>query len=341
MRADRLLRLIVLLQRHGRLSAPRLSELLEVSERTVLRDMEALSAAGVPVYTERGRNGGCFLLDGFKTDATGLTAGEAQALFAWAGQHSAGELGLGADLTGALAKIAASAGTAALSGADRLRQVLTTDRRRWFAEDTSTIALPLLREAAVHGRRVRIHYSSRGAAEPLWRTVDPWGLVDQSGRWYLVAAHDTRPRTYRVDRIAELEVLDSPLETPRTEPVDQVWQRLRQAFEASAPEPVAIDVVLAPQVEKEFLGAIGGLDSSADAAVRLPDRDGRHRWRIRLRCRRTAVGLAIWWAPDVVVEAPDDLLAEIRQRAGAALAAYTNRTTHPNATANHRTISTH
>ncbi|MBL0888967.1 HTH domain-containing protein, partial [Myceligenerans sp. I2] len=81
MRADRLLRLIALLQRHGKLGASRLAELLEVSERTVLRDMEALSAAGVPVYTERGRHGGCVLLDSFRTDASGLTAAEVQALF--------------------------------------------------------------------------------------------------------------------------------------------------------------------------------------------------------------------------------------------------------------------
>ncbi|MFF0543875.1 helix-turn-helix transcriptional regulator [Nocardia thailandica] len=325
MRADRLLRLIVLLQRHGRLSAPRLAELLEVSERTVLRDMEALSAAGVPVYTERGRNGGCVLLEGFSTDATGLTGREAEALFAWAGQHSAGEIGLGPELTGALAKIAATAGATALSRADQLREVLTTDRRRWFADHTPAAVLPLLREAAVDGRRVRIRYRSRGAAEAAWRTVDPWGLVDQSGRWYLVAAHDTRPRTYRVDRITELEVLDTPLETARTAPVDEVWQRLRRDFESSAPDPLVLDVLVTPGIEKAFLGTVTTLHGSDGVAVRLPGTEDLHRWRLTLRCRRTALALALSWAPDVVVEAPCDLVGEIRERARGALDVYADR----------------
>lgn len=109
MRADRLLRLLLVLQRHRRVTAAWLADELEVSERTVLRDMEALSAAGVPVYTERGRGGGCVLMEGFTTDATGLTAAEAQALFAWAGRESTAELGLHHDLAGALAKVAATA----------------------------------------------------------------------------------------------------------------------------------------------------------------------------------------------------------------------------------------
>lgn len=118
MRADRLLRLIVLLQRHGRASAGWLAERLEVSERTILRDMEALSAAGVPVYTERGPHGGCRLLDGFTTDASGLTFTEAQALFAWTSRESVADLGLGPELTGALAKVAASASTDVVQRAD-------------------------------------------------------------------------------------------------------------------------------------------------------------------------------------------------------------------------------
>ena len=124
MRADRLLRLIVLLQRHGRTTASALAARLEVSERTILRDMEALSAAGVPVYTERGPHGGCALLEGFTTDASGLTSTEAQALFAWTSRESVADLGLGPELTGALAKVAASASSDAVQRAERLGAVL-------------------------------------------------------------------------------------------------------------------------------------------------------------------------------------------------------------------------
>jgi len=132
-RADRLLQLLFLLRRHGRLPARRLAELLEVSERTVLRDMEALSAAGVPVYCEQGRGGGCVLMEGYETDLSGLTSEEAQALFSWTTQGAAADLGLGAQLGTALTKLAATVPQPALERADALAAVVVVDRRRWFA----------------------------------------------------------------------------------------------------------------------------------------------------------------------------------------------------------------
>ena len=313
MRADRLLRIVVLLQRHGRLTAPRLGELLEVSERTVLRDMEALSAAGVPVYTERGRHGGCVLLEGFTTDASGLTASEAQALFAWSGRERIAELGLRADLTGALAKIAASADPGLVADAEAMGQVLVSDRRRWFAEAERTPELPRLREAVTAGRRVRIRYDARGRTAPEWRTVDPWGLVDHSGRWYLVAAHRGRPRTFRVSRIADLEVTSEPVKVPATRPLAEIWAELRQAFEATAPDPVTVELLVEPEVERAFLDiARGQVVQGAIAPL------GRNVWRLTIRARRSAVALTAAWAPDVRLLAPDDLVADVR-RAGEAI----------------------
>ena len=313
MRADRLLRLIVLLQRHGRMTAARLAELLEVSERTVLRDMEALSAAGVPVYTERGRHGGCVLLDGFTTDASGLTATEAQALFAWSGRERIEELGLRADLTGALAKIAASADAGVVADAEAMGQVLVSDRRRWFAEAERTPELPRLREAVTAGRRVRLRYDSRGRPTPEWRTVDPWGLVDHSGRWYLVAAHRGRPRTFRVSRILDLEVTRDAVKVTAERPLAEVWAELRRAFEATAPDPVTIEVAVDAEVERAFLDVARG-QVLGGSVVPL----GRHTWRLTIRARRSAVALMTAWAPEVRLLAPDDLLADVR-RAGEAV----------------------
>lgn len=313
MRADRLLRLIVLLQRHGRLTAARLAELLEVSERTVLRDMEALSSAGVPVYTERGRHGGCVLLGDFRTDVSGLTAAEAQALFAWSGRERIEELGLRADLTGALAKVAASADAGMVSEAEAMGQVLVSDRRRWFAEAERTPELPRLRAAVTEGRRVRIRYDARGRSAPEWRTVDPWGLVDHSGRWYLVGAHRGRARTFRVSRILELEGTDEPVRVRAGRPLAEVWAELRRAFESTAPDPVTIDVVVTAEAESRFLDiARGQLLGDAIAAL------GAHRWRMTIRARRTAVALVTAWAPDIRLLGPDDLLADVR-RAGEAV----------------------
>jgi len=312
-RADRLLRIVVLLQRYGRLTAPRLAELLEVSERTVLRDMEALSAAGVPVYTERGRHGGCVLLDGFTTDASGLTASEAQALFAWSGGERLAELGVRADLTGALAKIAASADPGLVADAEAMGQVLVSDRRRWFAEAERTPELPRLREAVTAGRRVRIRYDARGRSAPEWRTVDPWGLVDHSGRWYLVAAHRGRARTFRVSRISDLEVGSEPVKVPPGRPLAEIWAELRRAFEATAPDPVTVELFVAPEVERAFLDiARGQVVEGAIAPL------GRNVWRLTIRARRSAVALTAAWAPDVRLLAPDDLLADVR-RAGEAV----------------------
>ena len=166
----------MLLQRHGRTSAGWLAEQLEVSERTILRDMEALSIAGVPVYTERGPHGGCRLLDGFTTDASGLTFTEAQALFAWTSRESVADLGLGPELTGALAKVAASASTGAVQRAESLGAVLLSDRRRWFAAAEQVPLLPLVREAAESRRRVRLTYRGAGTPRPGIRTVDPVGI---------------------------------------------------------------------------------------------------------------------------------------------------------------------
>ncbi len=121
MRADRLLQIMALLRRHGRLPARRLAELLEVSERTILRDMEALSAAGVPVYTDRGRGGGCSLLPGYRTEVSGLSPAEAQALFAWTSGSGAAELGLSGELSSALTKLSATVPAPALERPRRWR----------------------------------------------------------------------------------------------------------------------------------------------------------------------------------------------------------------------------
>lgn len=315
MRADRLLRLVVLLQRHGRVPAATLAEWLEVSERTVLRDMEALSAAGVPAYTERGRHGGCVLLEGFTTDASGLTATEAQALFAWTARESVAELGLGAELTGALAKVAATASAPAVDRAEALGSVLVSDRRRWFGEAERVAHLPALREAAVAGRRVRLQYLSPGRTAPGRRTVDPLGLVDHSGRWYLVATHRGRHRTYRVSRIAGLEVLADPVAPSDGRSLAEVWAELRGAFEAKAPDPLVMDVLVRPAVAREFLlVSRSQLVTGAEPTLLRETADGAV-WRLEIRAHRAGLALALAWAPDVRVLAPAPLIDELQAAA--------------------------
>lgn len=322
MRADRLLQLLFLLRRHGRLPARRIAELLEVSERTVLRDMEALSAAGVPVYSERGRSGGCVLMEGYSTDASGLTSGEAQALFAWTSRAAVGELGLGPQLAAALTKLAATVPQPSLERADALASVLVVDRRRWFAATEEVPLLPLLRDAAVSRRRLRLGYRAASQDRATQRTVDPYGLVENAGRWYLVAAHRGQARSYRVSRIESAQQLADAARVPADLDLQAEWDRMRAAFEGRA-APVEIRVAVDPAVLDEVrMVALG-----QSASGRPPRDDGVDGgWpvlAVTVRVRRAAAALVLGFGGQVRLLAPDDLRQDVVSSARATLAVHT------------------
>jgi len=322
-RADRLLQLLFLLRRHGRLPARRLAELLEVSERTVLRDMEALSAAGVPVYCEQGRGGGCVLMEGYETDLSGLTSEEAQALFSWTTQGAAADLGLGAQLGTALTKLAATVPQPALERADALAAVVVVDRRRWFAAAEEVPLLPRLREAAMAGRRVRLGYASRGDESPGTRTVDPYGLVENAGRWYLLAAHRGVVKSFRVARIRSAEVLAEPARVPDDLDLAAEWRRVRAAFE-SGHEGVVVTVAVSPQAMQRFRLVASSQTATGTSLETVPpsppsDPDAWPLLRLTVRARESAVALVLGFGGEVRLLAPVELLAAVRSRALAAL----------------------
>ncbi len=258
MRADRLLQIMALLRRHGRMPARRLAEILEVSERTILRDMEALSSAGVPVYAERGRGGGCAMLPGYRTEVSGLSPAEAQALFAWTSSSGASELGLSGELASALTKLSATVPAPALEQAEALASVVMVDRRRWFDDADEVPVLPLLRDAATRRRRVVLTYAaarsglSDDTRRPSRRTVDPYGLVENAGRWYLLAGRDGEQRTYRVSRIVAAEVLDEPAQVPPGFNLAEAWAEQRAALEHLS-ESCAITLALDPAIVEVFV----------------------------------------------------------------------------------------
>lgn len=332
MRADRLLRLLHLLQRHGRLSAPELAEHLEVSVRTVLRDMEALSAAGVPVYTERGRGGGCVLLDGWRTEVTGLTPGEAQALFAWSSRGVMGDLGLGSELGSGLAKLAAAAPPSAMDEADALAAVVVVDRRRWFAVAETVPALPVLRDAALHRRRVRIDYRSNADAAPRPRVVDPHGLVENAGRWYLVAARDGQDRSYRVSRIEAVQPLDETFVPESDLDLTARWEAVRTRFEQRV-TPVTLEVLVAPRSLEQF-SIVAGMQLASGATLldrpdltdtdpqRAVDTAGWTGLALTVRDRQPALALVLVFGGDVVLLSPADVVRDLRDRAAGVLQAH-------------------
>lgn len=323
MRADRLLQVMFLLRRHGRMTVGDLASRLEVSERTVQRDLEALSTAGVPVWSERGRGGGWELMGDYRTDLTGLTATEAQAVFAWTSRTSTTDLGLGSELARALTKLASSVPASAIEEADALASVLVVDPRRWFTDGEQVPLLPTLRDAAVRRRRVRMRYRSASAPAARQRTVDPYGLVENAGRWYLLAAHRGEVRSYRVSRMETVEVLDVPARVPSDADLAGEWARVRARLESSG-EPVALEVAVRPSVVDDFRRVVPFLLAPGVRVEAVPGRldDGWPVFALTVRARRAASAVVLGLGGDVRLLSPDWLRVETLDRAAAALAVH-------------------
>jgi predicted DNA-binding transcriptional regulator YafY len=228
MRASRLLSILLSLQARGRLTAAGMAEELEVSERTIHRDIDQLSAAGIPVIADRGRAGGFKLADGFRTQLTGLTEGEAEALFLAGLPGPAAELGL-SDLM-AMARMKLLAALPAGARAARLAERFHLDPAGWFRATDTVTALPTIARAVWNERYVTFRYGP--AREP--RKVGPIGVVLKAGLWYLVAQKGAAFRTYRVGRISQAAALDEPYVRPRNFDLAAWWARSSREYELAS-----------------------------------------------------------------------------------------------------------
>ncbi|MEV6639169.1 WYL domain-containing protein [Amycolatopsis sp. NPDC051371] len=316
MRADRLVSLVLLLRQRGRLTADALARELEVSTRTVLRDIEALSAAGVPVYAERGRHGGFALLPGFRTELTGLNHDEALALLA-----TGPGLGLGPALASARRKVVdalpESHRAAASDAARRFLVEPPTDllSRRPVREEVPGPVMSEIRRAVLAGRKLRLHYAATDQ-EPRWRTVDPIGLVTVRDRTYLLATRSGADRTYRLSRVLAAEERPEPAERPDRVDLDRVWRERCAQFLSGG--HIAVRIRVNPKRREEVL--------STAVAVRAaePDADG---W-LRLEATYQDAWHAEWalWqlGADAEALAPQSLRTALRDRAAAIAARYGN-----------------
>jgi len=230
-KSDRLLSILLLLQTRGLVTAGELAERLEVSVRTVYRDVEALSASGVPVYAERGRNGGIALLPGFRTDVTGLTADEARALFVLAAQGAHAALGLDAALGSALRKVMAALPAPHRPAAEQTSRRILVDPVRWMSGPHAAVDVGELHDAVLADRRLLLHYRHSGTDTPRVYTVDPYGLVVKAGVWYLVADRDGAPRLFRADRVKGAVRTEEPVERRAGVELADVWEELRRQVE--------------------------------------------------------------------------------------------------------------
>ncbi|MGI5346845.1 helix-turn-helix transcriptional regulator [Streptomyces sp. CA-250714] len=231
MKFDRLLSIVLLLQHRALVPAKELAERLEVSQRTIYRDVEALSAAGIPVYAERGKDGGIGLVNGFRTDVTGLTTDEARALFVLASQSAHSALGLDHALGSALRKVMAALPAPHRPAAELTSRRILVEPDRWHSAPRPETDLEALYAAALTDRRLRVRYRHSGRTTLRTYTLDPYGLVSKAGTWYLVADHKRTPRLFRTDRLSQVSVLEAEARRRPGMELPQVWQDLRREVE--------------------------------------------------------------------------------------------------------------
>ncbi|AWK74968.1 WYL domain-containing protein [Rhodococcus oxybenzonivorans] len=222
MRADRLVATLLLMQSRGRATAAELAEELEVSVATARRDLEALSVAGIPVYPQPGRGGGWSLVGGARTDLSGLSATEAQALFLLVGPAAA----VSDEAKAAMRKLVRALPQTFRADAEAAASATMIDPTRWGERDRRRPEMvDLLQDAVIRRRKVRLTYSN-SARQQSERLVDPWGLVDKDDTWYLLAGTDKGQRTFRVDRIMASEPTDHPAERPDGFALATAWERI-------------------------------------------------------------------------------------------------------------------
>ena len=257
-RADRLVAIVLLLQTHGQLTVSFLAERLEVSERTIRRDLEGLSGAGVPVYPQRGRGGGWSLLGGNRIDLSGLTAEEAEALFLVAGPNALVGVGVDPRVKSALRKLLAALPPSFREQASAAGSAVLVDPVGWGRRGTETpVHLEVLRKAVLAGVQVDMSYAKPGQ-DPAARRVHPYGLVSKGGTWYLLARTDAGLRTFRVSRVQTAELTDEPVDRPDDFDLAAAWESVQSHFPARTyASGVTAEFVVDPGVVRYLTAAIG------------------------------------------------------------------------------------
>lgn len=272
MRADRLIAILLHLQAYGQATVRELAERLEVSERTIQRDMDALAAGGIPLYALRGAKGGWVLPDGYRSKLTGMTASEIQALLLLQSSSVIRDLALDDVTGGAIAKLLSALPSDKRAEAEFVRRHLHIDGAGWHAPKQPAPLLPIVQQAVWEGRKLRIRYASRGeeSAGQAIRLVSPWGLVAKLQTWYFVAAMDDADatdvgrdgeggeaedrkdaergkdealRTFRVSRLLEAELTEERFEVPPKFDLAAWWEASTRRFKAELPRyPAQVQV---------------------------------------------------------------------------------------------------
>lgn len=313
MRASRLLSILLLLQARGRQTAPQLARELEVSVRTIYRDVESLATAGIPVYADRGPTGGFQLVDGFRTKLTGLTGPEAAALFLTGMPGAAAELGLGAVLAATELKLLAALPPELRAQAGRVRERFHLDAPSWFRDADRVPHLAAVADAVWAQQRLRVTYQRAWQPAVVTRLLDPLGLVLKAGTWYVVATaspgagaqqRDGSPRAYRIARIEQVETTGDTFERPADFDLAEFWSTRTDELRDALYRSEAV-IRVSPR-GRSMLFLLGtAVKSRFDETAEPPDADGWVRGRIPTESDKHAVVELLRLGADVEVLEPD------------------------------------
>ena len=235
MRADRLLSLLMLLQTRGQMSAKDLADELEVSERTIYRDITALSTSGVPIYASRGPGGGVRLIEEYRTTLTGLTPEETRALFTMGIPAPLAQLGMDEKFKGALLKLSASLPETRREEESRTRQRILLDSSWWFQSGQEVPCLQTIQQALFQDRRLRIQVRWEFFNTQFEQEAEPYGLVAKANIWYLVYGRGGTPHVTRVSQIVEAEIMSECFHRPSDFQLESFWQEWCRAYESQPP----------------------------------------------------------------------------------------------------------
>jgi predicted DNA-binding transcriptional regulator YafY len=316
MRASRLLSILILLQLRQRLTAADLAAEFEVSMRTVYRDIDALSAAGIPVYGDRGPGGGFQLLDGYRTRLTGLDPQEAQAMLLVGLPEQAAALGLGGPAKRARGKLLAALPQSGSAEADRIARAFHIDTLDWYRAARPAPLLTAAARAVIDRRRIAIRYTSwRGTRD--W-TLDPLGIVLKAGDHYLVAARGDRVLTFTVADMQVLTLLDEEAARPADFDLAAWWSTSTRDFEARLRPGTAR--LRASPLGLDRLRLLGAWAAEAVAQAGAPDADGWRSLSLPIEGVDAAAPMLLGIGPELDIEGPPDLRASIATLARAVAA---------------------
>jgi predicted DNA-binding transcriptional regulator YafY len=319
MRADRLLSILLLLQVHSRLTARELAKRLEVSERTIHRDMEALSIAGVPVMAERGIGGGWCLLEEYRTNLTGLTEAEIQTVFLMQPSRLLADLGLHQASEAALIKLLAALPALSRRSAEYVRQRIHVDTASWHRPDETVPYLPTLQDAIWQERKLQLSYL-RNDDTTVERLVDPLGLVAKGSIWYLIASVEGEMRTYRVSRVQCATMTEQSFVRPPGFDLAAYWEQSSADFKANLPR-YAATVRVSPAI-LSYMRHVSRYARIISAEP--PDANGWIQLSMQFDGEHNACEYVLSFGPQIEVLEPPELREKVIQAAEGVVALYTH-----------------